>query len=285
MVVHVSMCLHMSVVVNKTTIGICLTVVISSLTVALVANHRGNTASQAPVAQAPVKAQPQLKPAPSTPIAEKKAELGDDETWRPEWDAVIEKSLTPELLSSQVAWDVGPFCPKFNHLPEADKRAFWAYFFQALSGAEAGLKATANVRHTEPEVAVKDSVSHRMVRSEGLLQLTYEDAKRYGCEFDWDNDKALAEHDPDKSILNPENNLRCGVKILHIQLVEHRKPLLSRTSYWSTLRPGWPEYRVFLKQMANTPAVCGRFHAPAKQLPATKDSVAMETKPSTVIAH
>ena len=279
---------HASTRVNMTKkrIAICSTVVLlGSLTVALLANRRGNTPSQTPVVQAAVKPQPELKPAPSTPIAEKKAEHGDDETWRPQWDAVIEKSLTPELLSSQVAWDVGPFCPRFNHLREADKRAFWAYFFQALSGAEAGLKATANVRHTEPEVAVKDGVSHRMVRSEGLLQLTYEDANRYGCEFDWDNDKTLPEHDPEKSILNPENNLLCGVKILQSQLVDHKKPLLSRTSYWSTLRPGWPGYLVFLKQMANTPAVCGRLHTPAKQSPATRTAVAMEAKPSAVASH
>ena len=35
----------------------------------------------------------------------------------------------------------------------------WAYFFQAAS-AEAGLKATSNVQHSEPEVAVVDRVSH-----------------------------------------------------------------------------------------------------------------------------
>ena len=199
-----------------------------------------------------------VKTAPPTPMAEQKAELGDDETWDPGWDEMIEKSLPPELLSSKVAKDVKPFCPRFNSLSIVDKRAFWAYFFQALAGAEAGLRATANVRHTEPEVAVVDGVSHRMVRSEGLLQLTYEDANRYGCDFDWDIDKELPEHDPGKTILQPKNNLLCGVKILTNQLVDQRKPLLTRSSYWSTLRPGWPGYSTFLKQMANTPEACGR---------------------------
>ena len=71
--------------------------------------------------------------------------------------------------------------------------------------------------------------------------------------FDWDADKHLPEHDPDKTILQPENNLLCGVNILENQLVVHRKPLITTSSYWSTLRPGWPGYKVFLKQMANVP--------------------------------
>jgi hypothetical protein len=215
-------------------------------------------AGDAQPSQATAEVKPVLKPAPSTPLAEKKADLGDDKTWRPEWDAVIEKALSNDLLSSQVTRDVKLFCPRFPAMSEPDKRAYWAYFFQALSGAEAGLKATSDVQHTEPEVAVTDAVSHRMARSQGLLQLTDEDADRYGCDFDWDNDKQLKEHDPDKSILQPEKDLLCGVKILQNQLIEQKKPLLSKTSYWSTLRPGWPGYRVFLQQMANVPEACGR---------------------------
>ena len=211
--------------------------------------------SQAPVTPPQEAA---VKAAPSTPMAEQKAELGDDETWDPDWDKTIEEALPADLLSSKVAKDVKLFCPRFNALSPADKRAFWAYFFQALAGAEAGLRSTADVRHTEAEVAVVDNVSHRMVRSEGLLQLTYEDSDRYNCDFDWDIDKELPEHDPDKTILQPKNNLTCGIKILTNQLVDKRQPLLTRSSYWSTLRPGWPGYNTFLKQMANTPEACGR---------------------------
>jgi hypothetical protein len=157
----------------------------------------------------------------------------------------------------------------FNQISDGDKRAYWAYFFQALAGAEAGLAPTADVRHTEPAVAVKDTVSKRAVRSEGLLQLTFMDAQRYGCDFDWDNDKQLAEKDPEKTILQPKNNLLCGVKILYKQLIEQQKPLLSRSSYWATLRPGRPGYRVFVKQMANVPAVCHLEQTPDKAQTAT----------------
>jgi hypothetical protein len=199
--------------------------------------------------------QPEMKPAPATPIAEKKDELGE-QSWDPQWDQIVEQALSPEMLSPSAAREVRSYCPRFAAMSDADKRAFWAYTFQALAGAEAGLKPTTNVRHTEPEVAVKDTVSRRTVRQEGLLQLTYMDATRYGCDFDWEHDKALPEKDPAKTILQPRNNLLCGVKILENQIITQRKPLLTSSSYWVTLRPATPSYQVFAKQMKNVPAAC-----------------------------
>ena len=200
-------------------------------------------------------AQSEMKPAPETPIAEKKNELGK-ESWNPAWDRIVEEALPPDMLSASVARDVKPFCPRFNGLGEADKRAFWAYFFQALAGAEAGLEPTKDVHHPTQSPGVKDTVTKRAVRSEGLLQLTFMDAERYGCNFDWDKDKKLAEKDPARTILQPGNSLTCGVKILFNQIITQRKPLLSRSSYWATLRPGGLSYRVFAQQMANVPTVC-----------------------------
>jgi len=199
--------------------------------------------------------QPAIKPAPATPIAEKKQELGQD-SWDPQWDVIVEQALSPEMLSPRVARGVRSYCPRFNSMSEADKRTFWAYTFQALAGAEAGLKPTSNVRHTQPEVAIEDTVTKRTVRQEGLLQLTYMDAKRYGCDFDWQKDKPLAEKDPARTILTPRNNLLCGVKILENQMLNQGKPLLTQSSYWVTLRPLQPSYLVFAKQMKNVPAVC-----------------------------
>lgn len=144
-------------------------------------------------------------------------------------------------------------------MSDADKRAWWAYFFQALAAAEAGLNATTNVRHTQPSVAVPDHITGRITHQEGLLQLTYEDDKRYGCDFDWQADKDLPAHDPRKTILNPERNLACGIHILSHQLLEQHKPIFSRTSYWATLQPGTAGFRVFEKQMRNPPAAC-RLH-------------------------
>jgi hypothetical protein len=197
-----------------------------------------------------------MKPAPATPIDVKKVEMGGN-TWDPQWDVLVEQALPPEMLSRQVPRDVRRFCPRFYEMQESDKRAFWAYFFQALAGAEAGLDPTTRVRHADPATARHDGVTHVAVRSESLLQLGYEDQRRYGCDFDWKADRRLKADDPEKTILKPKNNLECGVKILENQIIVRHKPLLSGSGYWSTLRPGTESYRVFAKQMTNPPAACG----------------------------
>ena len=196
------------------------------------------------------------KPAPPTPIDLKKVELGGT-PWNPQWDQIIEKALPPEMLSSQVPQGVRRFCPRFYEMGETDKRSFWAYFFQALAGAEAGLNPNTSVRHTKPEVAKPDDVRGMAMRSQGLLQLAYADQKRYGCDFNWQADRALKANDPAKTILQPKNNLECGVKILVNQTIIQHKPLLTRSGYWSTLHPDGPSYRVFAKQMTNPPSACG----------------------------
>jgi hypothetical protein len=111
-----------------------------------------------------------IQTVPPTPIDIKKVELGGT-PWNPEWDQIIEKALPPEMLSSQVPRGVRRFCPRFYEMVATDKRSFWAYFFQALAGAEAGLNPSASVRHSEMEGAPA-------MRSEGLLQLGYADHKR-----------------------------------------------------------------------------------------------------------
>jgi hypothetical protein len=189
------------------------------------------------------------KPAPPTPIDVKKVELGGT-PWNSQWDQVIEKALPPEMLSWQAPRDVRRFCPRFYEMGTTDKRTFWAYFFQALAGAEAGLNPNTSVPHSEPQGPIA-------MRSEGLLQLSYADQKRYGCDFNWQVDRALKANDPAKTILQPKNNLECGVKILVNQTIVQHKPLLTRSGYWSTLQPDGPSYRVFAKQMTNPPAACG----------------------------
>ena len=206
-----------------------------------------------------------VRPVPPTPIDIKKVELGGT-PWNPQWDQIIEKALPLEMLSSQVPQDVRQFCPRFYEMGTTDKRTFWAYFFQALAGAEAGLNPNTSVRHSEPEGAM-------VARSEGLLQLSYADQKRYGCDFNWQVDRALKANDPARTILQPKNNLECGVKILVNQTIVQHKPLLTRSGYWSTLRPNGPSYRVFAKQMTNAPAACGLLTKSAIDKSATTKSV------------
>jgi hypothetical protein len=207
-----------------------------------------------PVVQRPV--QPVVKLAPPTPLDEKKAELGGA-TWQPQWDAMVEKALPPDLLGERAARAVRVYCPRFAEETKPEKLEFWAYTFQAIAAAEAGLNPTSDVHHLQAAVDTIDPVTHRPARQEGLLQLKYEDAQRYGCDFDWQRDRTLPVKDPERTILQPAKNLGCGVKIMQDQIVNQHKSLVSRTSYWATLQPGTEGFRVFSRQMVNVPAACG----------------------------
>lgn len=200
-------------------------------------------------------AQPVVKVAPPTPLDEKKAELGGT-TWQPQWDAIVEKALPADLLGERAALAVRGYCPRFGEETEVQKREFWAYTFQAIAAAEAGLNPTSDVHHLQAAVNTIDPVTHRPARQEGLLQLKYEDAERYGCDFDWARDRTLPVKDPERTILQPADNLGCGVKIMEDQIVTLHRPLVTRMSYWATLQPGTAGYRVFRRQMVNVPEAC-----------------------------
>ena len=227
---------------------------------------------------------PQLEPAPPTPIAVKKQELGEP-SWDPQWDETVERALSPGMLSPRIAPGVRSYCPRFASMSDPDKRAFWAYTFQALAGAEAGLRPTTDVRHTEPEVAKVDTVTKRIVHQQGLLQLAYMDAVRYGCDFNWQHDRTLPEKDPARTILQPENNLLCGVKIMENQMLRQRKPLLSSTSYWVTLRPATISYKVFAKQMKNVPAACSNDMPPEEKAKTRQPGETRKVPVATTVAR
>jgi len=192
----------------------------------------GCKGTEKPMVQTP--AQPAVVQAPATPLDVKKAELGGT-TWDPAWDGMVEKALPADLLSEQAARAVRMYCPRFAEETDAEKREFWAYIFQGIAGAEAGLNPTSDVHHLQAAVNTVDPVTKRPARK----------------------DRALPVKDPGRTILSPENNLGCGVKIMENQIVTQGKPLVSRTSYWATLQPGTAGFRVFAKQMANVPEGCG----------------------------
>jgi hypothetical protein len=234
-----------------------LRVVTMILSVGILCGLAGCDAKQSAVVRPkPAPPKPEVKLAPPTPLDKKKHELGGT-TWNPEWDALIERSLPPALLSRRAAHAVKGYCPDFAAESPVNKRAFWAYFFQALAAAETGLNPTADVHHTQTAVDITDPVTRKPTRQEGLLQLTYQDGRRYGCDFDWRRDRRLPGKDPARTILQPRNNLLCGIRILQTQIIQQKKPLVARSSYWSTLHPGTVSYQVFAKQMENVPAACG----------------------------
>jgi peptidoglycan hydrolase-like protein with peptidoglycan-binding domain len=84
-----------------------------------------------------------------------------------------------------------------------------------------------------------DVVTGQQVRSEGLLQLSYQDKKNYKelpCRFDWNADKNLPEKDIRKTIMNPKINLEFGINILAKQIRRTGKVILINGVYWAVIK-------------------------------------------------
>jgi len=124
---------------------------------------------------------------------------------------------------------------------------FWCAFFRALAASESGLdpydtyweKSLGKPRGYDP-------ITKRKYLSEGLLQLSYSDHEYYGCDFAWDVDKDKAEHDPTKTIFDPQKNLECGMMILDKLLRKHGRLVFNRGHYWAVLMPKNKRHKDFL---------------------------------------
>ncbi|MBX9600560.1 MAG: hypothetical protein K2X35_06140 [Bryobacteraceae bacterium] len=187
-----------------------------------------------------------------TPMAQKTRARGLP-TWDPAWDQFVIDALPPEMLSDKVPADVRTLCPRFFDSREDERKQFWAYLFQAMAAAESSFRLNARLleSHLGP-----DSVTGSTIVSEGLLQLSYQDARMYGCGFDWELDQKLGAEELGKSVFDPKRNLECGVKILSTQIIRRARPLFTEKSYWAIFRPSRPGHKIFLREMANTPGFC-----------------------------
>lgn len=148
------------------------------------------------------------------------------------------KTETPELLGQNIASDVEIFCPKYQSLNENQRLNFWGQFIVALSKYESSWNPTTSV--VETLMKGNDPVTKKHIASEGLLQLSYQDEKNYrmDCGFDYEKDKYLHPNDPQKTILNPHLNLKCGIRILASQLRNKGSIVLKEKVYWAPLREG-----------------------------------------------
>lgn len=101
-------------------------------------------------------------------------------------------------MLGKVPGDAEDFCPNYVRLNRHQKKTFWVYLLSAVSQFESNFNP--DTSYTE---AFADSTG-QMVVSRGLLQLSLESARGYGCELRGGQDL----HDPLK-------NLSCGIRILN----------------------------------------------------------------------
>jgi len=126
-------------------------------------------------------------------------------SWNQEWSEAIKDELSKESYKNTDSAlfnimidreDLNELqCPGYNNASAEEKTDFWIAFFSGLTRAESGFN---------PKAVSGKSRGHR---SYGLLQLAKQTAKKE-CDLD----------PKSKDVLNPEENLRCGIKLIQWQL-------------------------------------------------------------------
>jgi hypothetical protein len=193
--------------------------------------------------------------------------------WPPAYDAFVRTevrkypgllALAPERLSS--------FCPGFAAID--DKAQFYADLLWAIAGPESDWQRTDITLETELDGVVNpiDPITGRQVRSEGLLQLSYQDIDSYDaadiCRFDWaaDKAKATAEYargaaygDGTRTIHDAYRNLECGLFIVDVHLLRlyptaRFEDALRR--YWIVMDPEHSGYAEVRRNLAKRQPAC-----------------------------
>lgn len=132
---------------------------------------------------------------------------------------------------------------KENILKKNPSNYYWQAFFKALAKAESCLNVTEQYKE---KGLGKDAVTGLNNTSEGLFQLSYQDAKYHGCNFVYLTDKKLSVKDVTKTIFNQQNQIECAAIILNKQLKS--KSLYSRF-YWAVLDTNDNRHKEFLKYL------------------------------------
>lgn len=136
--------------------------------------------------------------------------------------------------------DIEDFCPMYDRLGHQDQLHFWVQLIAAMTKYESGFKPTS--RYTETSMGT-DRVTGKQIVSEGLLQLSYVDELNYRsvlpagvCDFDYQSDKQYAATDVRRTILDPKNNLTCGIGILNRQVQRFNKIAVGSGAYWAVIK-------------------------------------------------
>lgn len=179
------------------------------------------TESEAEATPAPIKLDLTLDPA--TVLAD-----WEDKDAATKWTKATIKALEDngQALLGENPTDAKDFCPRYAKLDVNQRGEFWVKFISAMADRESSFREGLN--YTED---FKDRTNTKVV-SRGLLQISAESAKDYGCIIDSGRDLLVA-----------EVNIRCGIKILNRWMINDKAIASGSTNawkggarYWSVLR-------------------------------------------------
>lgn len=129
-------------------------------------------------------------------------------------------------LVSSVPSDIESYCPAYPSMPPARRKAFWVGLMSALTKWESSYDP--DTKFVEPDVV---DAQGRNVTSRGLLQISIESGRGYGCTIE--NEQQL--HDP-------KVNLTCAVRILN-RLVPRAGVVASNSAPWKGAAAYWSPFR------------------------------------------
>lgn len=152
---------------------------------------------------------------------------------RNKWSKHVYQEIENNFISLDKAKDTTYFCPNYINLNKKEKINFWAQIIVGISFFESGYNSSARSIHSSEKI---DPVTNISVVTEGLMQLGYLDALYHRCNFNWSKDSEYDENDPRKSILNPYNNLSCGIKILTQQVEKYGAIVVDNGAYWAVIK-------------------------------------------------
>ena len=137
----------------------------------------------------------------------------------------------PDLLNGST--DEAVFCSGYAKRTRAEKIQFWGHFFTQIAKYESEYDPLMRTI----EKGKVDAITGRLLFSEGLLQMSYQDVQMMPrCDFDWTRDKNLSSNDPGKTVLSPYRNLRCGVLMLNQQVHHSGKIVMDSGAYWAVIK-------------------------------------------------
>lgn len=203
----------------------------------VVLKYKGNTWTNLDFTDYGIEEYPMSK-APSWETGAPSAWKAQSESYT-QYAAFILDHFAPQMITGpHFLTSSNSLCPKYNALTRAERIEFWVHFVSAVTKFESGYKP--NMRYFESTFGYKDSVTKEDVYSEGLLQLSYQDAKNYkecGQVFNWSQDKLLSRTSVEKTIFDPMRNLYCGINIMN-RIIKSKKTLIyDKGHYWAVLKP------------------------------------------------
>ncbi len=158
--------------------------------------------------------------------------------WPADYDTFISAQVTPSMVAVKSL----DFCPGYKTMNEATKRKTWAIILHGIAIPESGLNPFST--YIEKTMGI-DKYTGQQVKSEGLMQLSYQDSQwetgPYCQKISWATDKNKVLTDPTKTIFDPNINLGCSIEIMDKLLKKYndtKGAVFAIGRYWSTFRRG-----------------------------------------------